>query len=282
MGSIVSSGVGSGLDAASLVKSLVQAEGAPKTARLDAEEAKVQAKLSALGTLRSALASVPRHGHDAEEHRQISRAPGNAVGARLHRGDRHGSTAVPGQLSDRGRAARRGAQASVGPRSLRAARRCRSVIGTLHIATRRPEFRRRHRLDATTRWPASRPRSTPPRRAPRCTRPILTGAGEARLTHHGAHRRRGQRDDDHAKRRRRRFGGPRLSAVRGGLTQVQAALDARAVIDGLTVTSTTNTFSGAIAGVDVTLKRSQRRRTRRRKLRSATTERPLARRSISS
>ena len=40
----------------------------------------------------------------------------------------------------------------------------------------------------------------------------------------------------------------------GGLTQVQAALDARAVIDGLTVTSTTNTLTGAIAGVDVTLK----------------------------
>ena len=40
----------------------------------------------------------------------------------------------------------------------------------------------------------------------------------------------------------------------GGLTQVQAALDARAVIDGLTVTSATNTLSGAIAGVDVTLK----------------------------
>ena len=40
----------------------------------------------------------------------------------------------------------------------------------------------------------------------------------------------------------------------GGLTQVQAALDARAVIDGLTVTSATNTLTGAIAGVDVTLK----------------------------
>src|SRR5689334_2564115 len=57
MGSIVSSGVGSGLDVSSLVQQLVQAEGGPKTLRLNAEEAKVQAKLSALGTLRSALAS---------------------------------------------------------------------------------------------------------------------------------------------------------------------------------------------------------------------------------
>ena len=48
MGSIVSSGVGSGLDTASIVKSLVEAEGGPKTLRLNAEEAKVQAKMSAL------------------------------------------------------------------------------------------------------------------------------------------------------------------------------------------------------------------------------------------
>src|SRR5262245_44915323 len=57
MGSITSSGVGSGLDVAGIVQKLVQAEGAPKSARLDTEEAKVQSKLSALGTLRSALAS---------------------------------------------------------------------------------------------------------------------------------------------------------------------------------------------------------------------------------
>src|SRR5687768_10797638 len=57
MGSIVSSGIGSGLDTASIVKSLVEAEGGPKTLRLNAGEAKVQAKMSALGTLRSSLAS---------------------------------------------------------------------------------------------------------------------------------------------------------------------------------------------------------------------------------
>src|SRR5690349_16031808 len=57
MGSIASTGVGSGLDVAGIVQKLVQAEGAPKSARLDTEEAKYQAKLSALGSLRSALAS---------------------------------------------------------------------------------------------------------------------------------------------------------------------------------------------------------------------------------
>src|SRR5882672_11659176 len=57
MGTIVSSGIGSGLDVAGLVQKLVTAEGAAKTARLNNAEAKVQAKLSALGSLRSSLSS---------------------------------------------------------------------------------------------------------------------------------------------------------------------------------------------------------------------------------
>jgi flagellar hook-associated protein 2 len=56
-GTLTSSGVGSGLDVQGLVQKLVSAEGAPKSARLDAAEAKAQAKLSALGTLRAALSS---------------------------------------------------------------------------------------------------------------------------------------------------------------------------------------------------------------------------------
>ena len=56
MGTLISSGVGSGLDIAGLVSKLVQAEGQPKSVRLDVKEAAAQAKLSALGTLRSALA----------------------------------------------------------------------------------------------------------------------------------------------------------------------------------------------------------------------------------
>ena len=57
MGSIISSGVGSGLDVAGLVSKLVEAEGKPQATRLDAQEAKAQAKLSALGSLRGALAT---------------------------------------------------------------------------------------------------------------------------------------------------------------------------------------------------------------------------------
>jgi flagellar hook-associated protein 2 len=57
MGSIIGNGIGSGLDIAGLVGKLVEAEGKPQATRLDAQEAKAQAKLSALGTLRSALAT---------------------------------------------------------------------------------------------------------------------------------------------------------------------------------------------------------------------------------
>jgi flagellar hook-associated protein 2 len=58
MGSIVTSGIGSGLDLQSLVKQLVAAEGGPATGRLDTREAALQAKLSAFGSLRSAIASL--------------------------------------------------------------------------------------------------------------------------------------------------------------------------------------------------------------------------------
>src|SRR5215831_15345981 len=56
-GTITSNGTGSGLDVQGIVQKLVDAEGAPTTSRLDAAEADVQAKISALGSLRSALSS---------------------------------------------------------------------------------------------------------------------------------------------------------------------------------------------------------------------------------
>ena len=55
MGTIITSGVGSGLDIAGLVSQLVQAEGRASAVRLDVEEARLQGKISALASLRSAL-----------------------------------------------------------------------------------------------------------------------------------------------------------------------------------------------------------------------------------
>ena len=58
MPSIVSTGIGSGLDVSGIVQQLVAAEGAPVESRLGQREFKAQAKLSAFGNLKSALADL--------------------------------------------------------------------------------------------------------------------------------------------------------------------------------------------------------------------------------
>ncbi len=55
MASIISTGIGSGLDISGIVQQLVAAEGQPVVARLGQQEARVQAKLSAFGVLKSSL-----------------------------------------------------------------------------------------------------------------------------------------------------------------------------------------------------------------------------------
>ncbi|MGR8999895.1 MAG: flagellar filament capping protein FliD [Gammaproteobacteria bacterium] len=57
MAAITSAGLGSGLDIEGLVTKLVAAEGQPATLRLTRKEANLQADLSALGTLKSALSA---------------------------------------------------------------------------------------------------------------------------------------------------------------------------------------------------------------------------------
>ena len=58
MASIVSSGIGSGLDIAGIVQQLVAAEGQPVETRIALQEARAQAKLSAFGSLKSALSDL--------------------------------------------------------------------------------------------------------------------------------------------------------------------------------------------------------------------------------
>lgn len=55
MATLIGSGIGSGLDIGGIVAKLVEAEGRPQATRLSTQEAKAQGKLSALGSLRSAL-----------------------------------------------------------------------------------------------------------------------------------------------------------------------------------------------------------------------------------
>ncbi len=55
MASVTASGIGSGLDINSIVSQLVSAERAPQATRLDSNEALIQARLSAFGSLKSSL-----------------------------------------------------------------------------------------------------------------------------------------------------------------------------------------------------------------------------------
>ncbi|NNC76704.1 MAG: flagellar filament capping protein FliD [Woeseiaceae bacterium] len=58
MASIVSTGIGSGLDIAGIVQNLVAAEGQPVETRIGQQEVRAQAKLSAFGSLKSALSDL--------------------------------------------------------------------------------------------------------------------------------------------------------------------------------------------------------------------------------
>ncbi len=58
MPSIVSTGIGSGLDIAGIVQQLVAAEGQPVESRLGQQEIRAQSKLSAFGSLKAALSDV--------------------------------------------------------------------------------------------------------------------------------------------------------------------------------------------------------------------------------
>lgn len=58
MASIIASGIGSGIDIASLVSDLVEAQRAPQEQRLALREANLQARLSGYGSIRGALAAL--------------------------------------------------------------------------------------------------------------------------------------------------------------------------------------------------------------------------------
>ncbi len=58
MASIISSGIGSGLDISGIVQQLVAAEGQPVASRIAQQESREQAKLSAYGSLKAAIADM--------------------------------------------------------------------------------------------------------------------------------------------------------------------------------------------------------------------------------
>ena len=243
MGSIVSSGVGSGLDTASLVQQLVQAEGGPKTLRLNAEEAKVQAKLSALGTLRSALASfrdtvTKLKDIDKFQGREVSLSTPDFLSAAAT------SSAVPGsyevvveQLASAHKLQSAGVQSAA------------SVVGTgtLRVTVGPQIFD--VVIDAENHTLAEIAAAINDSAAgAKVFATVVSGATEARLTITA--RATGLAN---AITVTQSGGNGGLAPLVAGLTPLRPALDARALIEGIEVTSGTNTISGVIAGVDITL-----------------------------
>jgi flagellar hook-associated protein 2 len=249
MGSIVSSGVGSGLDISGLVQKLVEAEGTPKSLRLDTEEAKVQAKLSALGTLRSALASfrdtvsVLKNVEKFQGRQATSSSPDFlAVTA--------ASAAVPGSYSievDQLAAAHKlqsnayvDSTAAIGTGTLQI-----TVAGTIYDVVIDAESNTLAGIASAINASAA---------GEKVVATVITGDDDARLTITSR-----ATGEEHAVAIAQSGGDGGLAALEfppgvGGLNEIQAAADARVFIDGITVTSATNTLSGAIASVDVTVK----------------------------
>jgi flagellar hook-associated protein 2 len=249
MGTIISAGAGSGLDVAGLVQKLVEAEGTPKSARLDSAEAKVQAKVSALGSLRSALASFR-----------------DAVAKLKDLDAFQGRLATPSSkdfFSASATSAASPAAYEIEVARLARAHKLQSEpflskttvvgTGTLTITTAGQSFD--IAIDATSNTVAGVAAAINASAAgAKVAATVVVGAGGAATLTLTA----------------RETGGANAIAVTqaggdgglsgivfppsgGGLTEIQEALDARALIDGVEITSATNTVSGAIEGVDIDL-----------------------------
>jgi flagellar hook-associated protein 2 len=246
MGSIVSSGVGSGLDVAGLVQKLVQAEGAPKSLRLDAEEAKVQAKLSALGTLRSALASFR---DTVTTLKSLAKFQGRQVTLSTPDFVKGSATtsAVPGTYKiDIGQLASAHKLQSI-PGALTAATPV--GTGTLRIATGGQFFDVVIGAENNTMSGIAAAINSSAAGA-KVLATVINGAGDVRLT---LTARTVGAANAIAITQSGGDGGLATLTYPGSLTPLAPAQNAALTIDGVPVTSTSNTVSGAIAGVDITL-----------------------------
>jgi len=244
MGTIASSGVGSGLDVNGLVQKLVSAEGAPKSARLDQQEAKVQGKLSALGTLRAALAKFQ---DTVAALKSLGRFQGRqtTLSVQDFLTATTDSTAVPGSYD-------------VEVQQLASAQKLQSGTfaasstivgtGTLQITAGGQIYE--IDIDSTNNTLAGIAAViNSSAAASKVMATVISGATEARLTITA-------RDTGLANAMTITQSGGDGGLVKLeyppsgiGMTQLNPALDANVLVDGVLATSTTNAISGAITGV---------------------------------
>jgi flagellar hook-associated protein 2 len=249
MGTIVTSGVGSGLDVAGLVTKLVTAEGQAPTTRLNQQEADVQGKLSAIGSLRSALSTF----NDAVSAlKDINRFQGRQ--ATLSSSDfltaTTDSSAVPGSYS-------------IEVQQLASAQKLQSAAfespttavgtGTLRIVAGGQNYD--ITIDGTNNTLAQIANAINSSAAgSKLIASVITGASESRLTI--AARDTGAANGMTITQSGGDGGLAKLTypPSGSGMTQLTAALDTRVLIDGVVATSQTDTITGAIQGVTLTAK----------------------------
>jgi flagellar hook-associated protein 2 len=249
MGTIISAGAGSGLDVASLVQKLVEAEGAPKNARLDSAEAKVQAKISAFGSLRSALATFR-----------------DAVAKLKDVDEFRGRLATPS--SDEFFSASATSAASPASYAIEVTRLARahklqsdpflaktSVVGTgtLTIATAGQSFDVVIGATNNTVTGIANAINASAAGAKVAATVVVGTGGAATLTLTAR-----ETGSANAIAVSQSGGDGGLAQIvfppsGGGLAEIQEALNARVLIDGVEITSATNTISGAIDGVELDL-----------------------------
>jgi flagellar hook-associated protein 2 len=244
MGTIVSSGVGSGLDVNGLVQKLVAAEGAPTTARLNQKEATVQSKISALGTLRAALAKFrdtvsALKSVDKFQGRQVALSSQDFLSATSD------STSVPGSYQVEVQGLSSAQKLQSGPYAAGS-----TVIGTgtLRIVVGAQTYQ--IAIDGSNNTLAGIAKAINASAAgSKVMATVISGASEARLTITA-------RDTGlaNAMTITQSGGDGGLAALTyppsgSGMTQLSGALDARVLVDGVLATSATNSITGAIAGV---------------------------------
>jgi flagellar hook-associated protein 2 len=252
MGTITTSGVGSGLDIESIVSKLVQAEGTPKRTQLQSQQASVQARLSAYGQMRSALAQLQTAVGTLKE-AAIFRSRSTTVGDADVLAASAGSAAAPGAYAVEVVRLAKGAKLASGAYAAAAAA---VGTGTLTLTSGGRTFA--VAIDgANNTLSGIRDAINAAKDNPGIAATLVTANDGVRLvltsstTGSASAITVTQAGGDGG------LAGLAYDPANGvtGLTSLQAAQDSRVVVDGFTYDSSSNTVTGALDGVTLTLKK---------------------------
>ena len=249
MGTVTASGIGSGLDIDGLVKQLVEAERAPRQAALDLRETRLQTRLTSYGTFRSAAEQL-RSALAVLADLSKFQARSVKIGDETLFAATAGSTSVPGSYA-------------VEVVDLAAAHKLRtaagafataeSVVGTgtLNVAVGGASMSLAI-TDANNTLAGIRDAINGGTGNPGVKATIVTGTNGVQLVLTSE-----ETGATNTIRVTQSGGNGGLVSlvydpgVATALTEVQAANNAKIIVDGIEATSTTNTFANVITGVEI-------------------------------